>query len=717
MIRYGTISAQRCCGPRRWPAVVVGLCLALSLFAPAGQAQTASSTGARLALETYLEMESVRDPRLAPDGDEIVYVRGWIDPMTDSRKSALWIMGADGARNRYLTEGSSPRWSPSGDRLAFLACGTPGGDRSALDECDEGSHRQIYVRIMSGAGAGTITQITRLTENASNIAWSPDGTRIAFNMLVPRHERWSVDLPRKPEGARWTEEPRVIDRLDYRQDRVGFLPDGFRHIFTVPADGGSPRQITDGAWDDGAPEWSPDGQTIYFSGLRLEDADYHMWESEIYAVDMESREVRQLTDRNGPDRSPKVSPDGRMIAYVGADSTGMTYLVQRLYVMGADGSNPRLIDGGLERTPEDFMWSRRGDGVYFTAESDGTEDLYFATTDGRLRKLSPDGVHMLGLSDFGRDVGVGVMETPYRPGDIVSFSLRDVQPRYLTAVNEDVLGDLSLGELEEIRYQSDDGLPIQGWIIKPPDFDPTRRYPMVLHIHGGPWSMYDVGFSFGFQHWAANDYVVLYTNPRGSTGYGQAFVDEINHAYPGKDYNDLMRGVDELIARGYVNTDNLFVTGGSGGGVLSSWIIGHTDRFAAAAVRYPVIDWLSFVGTTDGPYWLHNFEKYPWEDPSEHLRRSPLMHAGNVKTPTLLMTGVQDLRTPISQTEEYYAALKIQKVPVKMLRFNKEWHGTSSKPSNFMRSQLYMMKWFGEHMTEDMKVSRKDGMLKESTEP
>lgn len=670
----------------------------------------------RLTLETYMDMESAGDPQLAPSGDEIVYVRGWIDPMTDSRSSALWIMGADGSRNRYLNEGSSPRWSPSGDRLAFLACGTPGGDRSALDECGEGSHRQIYVRIMRGAGAGTITQITRLTQNASNIAWSPDGTRIAFNMLVPQRDRWSIDLPKRPEGAKWTDDPRVVDRLDYRQDRVGFLPDGFRHIFTVPAEGGTPRQITDGDWDDGSPEWSPDGGTIYFSGLRLEDADYHIGESEVYAVDVANLEVRQLTSRNGPDSGPTVSPDGRYIAYSGADSTGMTYLVRKLYIMNADGSNPRAIDTGLD-APRDIMWSERGDGVYFTVRHEGRQDLYVANPDGQVRKLSPDGAHVLSLSDVNREMGVGVMETPYRPGDIVSFSLRNVSPRFLTAVNQDVLGDVALGEVEQVDYESDDGLAVQGWVIKPPDFDPTRRYPLVLHIHGGPWSMYDVGFNFGFQHWVANDYVVLYTNPRGSTGYGQAFVDEINHAYPGKDYNDLMRGVDEVIARGYIDTDNLFVTGGSGGGVLSSWIIGHTDRFAAAAVRYPVINWLSFVGTTDGPYWFHNFEQYPWEDPSEHLRRSSLLYAGNVKTPTLLMTGVQDLRTPISQTEEFYAALKIQKVPVKMLRFNREWHGTTSRPSNFLRSQLYMMKWFGEHMTEELKVSRKDGVLKESTEP
>jgi len=671
----------------------------------------ASADTGRLTLDHYMDMEGVRDPKLSPDESQIVYVRSWMDPMTDSHKSALWIMNADGSRNRYLVEGGSPRWSPSGDRLAFLACGTPGGDRSALEECDEGSHRQVYVRIMSGTGAGAVTQVTRVTEDAADIAWSPDGGRIAFRMLVPHEDRWSIDLPKRPEGAEWTPDPRIVDRLNYRADRRGFLPDGYQHLFTVPATGGTPRQITSGEWDDGSPHWSPDGRALYFDGLRLSDADYHVGESEIYAVDVSSGDVRQLTHRNGPDHSPEVSPDGRHIAYVGVDSTHWTFQIQKLYVMDADGSNPRAIEGGLDRTPSDVTWSPGGDGVYFTVGTDGAHDVYLADLDGNVRRVT-EGEHVLSLSDIGKDgTAVGTMSTPHRPGDVVSFRLSSPKPRWLTAVNADVLEGVRLGDVQEIRYHSRDGLPIQGWVVKPPDFDPAKKYPLVLYIHGGPWYMYTVGFDYSFQNLAANDYVVLYVNPRGSTGYGSDFVHGIEHAYPGKDFDDLMAGVDTVLSMGYVNPKDMYVTGCSGGGVLSSWTVGHTDRFAAAVVRCPVIDWLSFVGITDGPYWYHNFEHFPWEDPSEHLRRSPLMYAGHVTTPTLLMTGVKDLRTPIPQTEEFYEALKIQKVPTKMIRMNDEWHGTGSKPSNFMRTQLYLMKWFGEYMTDDVAAGRKDGHL------
>ena len=296
---------------------------------------------------------------------------------------------------------------------------------------------------------------------------------------------------------------------------------------------------------------------------------------------------------------------------------------------------------------------------------------------------------------------VGVRSTAQEPTDVVAFDLKAPRPRRLTNVNDDVLTGKTLGDVDEIWYTSNDGTRIQGWIIKPPQFDPHRRYPLMLSIHGGPHSMYNVGFNFAWQEHAANDYVVLYTNPRGSTGYGSAFGNAIKNAYPGKDFDDLMVGVDSVIRRGYVDSTNMFVYGCSGGGVLTAWTVGHTDRFRAAASMCPVIDWVSFVGTTDGPFWYYNFAKLPWEDPSEHLRRSPLMYVGNVKTPTMLMTGVQDLRTPISQTEEFYQALKLRKVPTMMVRMNGEWHGTSSKPSNFLRTQLFLRSWFEKWGTQD----------------
>jgi len=656
----------------------LGRAIVLTLLV--AQSAAAQESIRTLTLDMYLDWERVSDPRLSPDGRQIVFTRGWVDKVYDRWESSLWIMNADGSKQRKLIDGSSARWSPDGTRIAFIARGEPRGS-------------QIFVRWMDAEGA--VTQITRLDESPSDIAWSPDGKWIAFTMLVPAPERWPIPLPARPEGARWTENPLIITRLDYRQDRVGFTREGYRHIFIVPAEGGTPRQLTSGDWDHNGVEWTPDGKEILFTSLRIPEAEYAWRESEIYAVNVETGAIRQLTTRKGPDRSPVVSPDGRLVAYIGYDWTDDTYVEAKLYIMGIDGSNLRMIAEEMGSAPENVTWAPDGSGVYFNAAMKGTQNLYFASVDGRVRPVTR-GQHVLTVTDIGRNGrAVGVRTAPHEPGDVVAFDLRRPHDiRRLTAVNDDVLAGVTLGEVEEIWYESFDGLRIQGWIVKPPQFDPSKKYPLILSIHGGPHSMYNVGFNFGWQEHAANGYVVLYTNPRGSSGYGSAFGNAIKNAYPGDDFHDLMAGVDAVIAKGYIDEQNMFVYGCSGGGVLTAWIVGHTDRFAAASANCPVTNWLSFVGTTDGPSWYYNFEKFPWEDPSEHLRRSPLMYVGNVKTPTLLMTGENDLRTPISQTEEFYQALKMRKVPTAMIRFKDEWHGTTSRPSNFMRTQLYLRSWF-----------------------
>jgi dipeptidyl aminopeptidase/acylaminoacyl peptidase len=310
------------------------------------------------------------------------------------------------------------------------------------------------------------------------------------------------------------------------------------------------------------------------------------------------------------------------------------------------------------------------------------------------------GEHMLSIGSVARSgVAVGVRSGPHAPPDVVRVDLsRPDDIVQLTSINADLIAGVTLADLEEIWYPSSGGTKVQGWILKPPDFEATKRYPLIMEIHGGPHGMYNVGFNYMFQAFAAKGYLVLYTNPRGSTGYGTAFGNAIERAYPGVDYDDLMAGVDAVVARGYVDERNMFVGGCSGGGVLSSWVIGHTDRFAAAAVRCPVINWISMAGHTDIPLFTYNFFPAPfWEDPKPWLERSSLMHVGKVKTPTLLMTGVLDMRTPMVQTEEYYAALKMRGVETTLLRFEDEYHGTSSKPSNCMRTVLYMLSWYDKH--------------------
>ncbi|MDH5589358.1 MAG: S9 family peptidase [Gemmatimonadota bacterium] len=633
-----------------------------------------------LQLEDYLDIEGVSDPQISPNGTTIVYTRSWIDTRNDSRESSIWIMNADGTRNRFLVDGSSPQWAPDGTRIAYLHRGEPAGT-------------QVFVRWMDWEGA--TTQITRVDHGPSGLRWSPDGTHIAFNMTVEGEPQWRVSLPGRPDGARWTGEPKVVTRADYRQDRVGFNDEGWRHVFVVPAEGGTPRQLTDGEWHHSAAEWTPDGAELLFSANRSDDAELAWRESDVYAVNVASGAIRQLTTRSGIDTNPLPSPDGRLVFYQGDEWNDDTYRNGKFWVMNRDGSGSRLISGDFDRQSNGFQWAPDGSGLYFTVNDAGSRNTYFVSVRGGVRQVT-EGTHLLQVSSISESgVAVGTRSGFHEPGDVVRFSVRSPgRIEQLTHVNDDVLAGVKLGDVEEIWYESVDGFRIQGWIVKPPDFDPGRKYPLMLSIHGGPHSMYTVGFNFAWQEHAANGYVVLYTNPRGSTGYGSAFANAIKNAYPGKDFDDLMNGVDEVIARGYVDEDNMFVYGCSGGGVLTSWTVGHTDRFAAASANCPVTNWLSFVGTTDGIGWYRNFEQFPWEDPSEHLRRSSLMYVGNVTTPTMLMTGENDLRTPMPQTEEFYAALKVRGVPTAMVRFQDEWHGTSSKPSNFMRTQLYLREWF-----------------------
>jgi len=649
--------------------------------------ETASDT--LLTVNHYLDWEQVADPQVSPNGAQIVYTRRWVNKIEDRWDSGLWIVNADRSKNRFLVKGSNARWSPDGTRIAYLADGEPKGT-------------QVFVRWMDAEGA--TSQITRVTETPANVSWSPDGRSLAFTMLVKSETPWKISMPAAPEGAKWTPAPRIVDKLHYRRDRLGYVEQGTTQIFLVSADGGTPRQLTTGEYGTselaGGPnyDWAPDGRTIVFDGLREADFDYRYRESYLYAVDLQSGTTRSLVTKKGGWTNPVVSPDGRTVAFTGHEYGTFSYKADEVWVVGIDGSGLRALTS-YDRDPGNVRWSPDGSGVYFALADQGTSNVYFAGVKGSPRKVT-DGVQMLSLSSIPRDFNaVGIRTDADDPPDVVRFNLKKPQPiTQLTSVNADVLDGIKLGKVEELWYTSTGGTKVEGWIIKPPGFDPAKKYPLIMEIHGGPHGMYNGAFSYQLQNFAANGYVVLYTNPRGSTGYGSTFGNAIERAYPSVDYDDLMAGVDTVVNRGYIDPQRMYVGGCSGGGVLSSWVIGHTTRFAAAAVRCPVIDWMSMAGQTDVPLFTYGFFDAPfWEKPEQWIKQSSLAYVGNVKTPTLLMTGELDLRTPMPQTEEYYAALKMLKVPVMMLRFNGEYHGTSSKPSNFLRTQLYMLSWYQQH--------------------
>src|SRR5438105_3223270 len=441
---------------------------------------------------------------------------------------------------------------------------------------------------------GASSQVTRVTENPADPRWAPDGKSIAFVMLVPDSTAWSISLPKPPEGAKWTPAPRVVDGLHYRQDRVGYMTQGFTHLFVVPADGGTPRALTSGRWNVGARfdglvlgagyDWTPDGRTIVFDGLRDTTWDRQYQVSRIYGLDVASGTIKPLVSRAGFWANPVVSPDGRSVALSGNDSTEHTHRTSDLCVMGIDGSGVRDASSSVERVPGDVHCAADGKGGSFQGGGRGSIHVHYADLAGGVRDV-PQGAQVVSLASLARTlVGVGVAGDAEHAGDVVRMDLRRPGPvTRLTMVNDDVLANKRLAKVEETWYNSTGGTRVQGWIVKPPSFEASKKYPLILEIHGGPFAMYNVAFSYMFQNFAANGYVVLYVNPRGSTGYGDAFSNAIDHNYPGPDYDDLMAGVDAVIGKGYVDTTRMYVSGCSGGGVLSSWVIGHTSRFAAAA--------------------------------------------------------------------------------------------------------------------------------------
>jgi dipeptidyl aminopeptidase/acylaminoacyl peptidase len=649
-----------------------------------------------LDIETFMEMESVGNPDISPDGKNIIFTRTWMDKVNDRSNSNLWIVDIEGKKARELTPGnwrdSSPVWSPDGKKIAFLS--------------DRDGTSQIHVMWLD---TREVAQLTHVENTPGGLAWSPDGDSLAFTMFIPDEKPvLGVKLPRRPKGAKWAEPAIIIDRLSWRSDGRGPLPKGHSHVFVLDAElGGTPRQVTSGDYSHSGPEWSADGQVLYFSAIRKPDAEYLQNDSEIYALDLKSLEITALTDRKGPDQGPRVSPDGKWIAYTGYDDKAYTSHLSSLYLMNSAGGGKKLLAGSLPSSPSNLIWAPDGSGLYYMMAERGEGNLYFVSTAGKTRKVT-EGMHYissLSLSDAGQ--AAAVMSTLHRPGYLSTFNLlKPANFKTLVDVNRDVLDGVKLGEVEELWYKSADGWDIQGWLIKPAEFDPAKKYPLLLYIHGGPWAMYNVAFNWDWQNFAASGYAVLYTNPRGSTGYGQDFVNGIQYSYPGKDFDDLMAGVDAAIAKGFIDKDNLFVCGGSGGGVLTAWIVGHTNRFRAAVSMRPVINWHSFVGTTDGHMWYRQFQKYPWEDPLEYAVRSPLHYVANVTTPTMVMTGEADLRTPISQSEEYYRALKMLKKDTLLVRMPEEYHGWR-RPSHRLLQQLYLMAWFEKYRTDKAPKEKK----------
>lgn len=643
------------------------------------------------------------NPVLSPDGRKLIYERRFFDSMKDVRRSNLWLLDSTSGAARPITTGSvsdgQVAWSPDASRIAYVSS-------------DDGKS-QIFVRWLDGGATARITQLER---GPSNLAWSPDGRQLAYTTFVPSETKPLATLPKAPKGAEWAAPVTVIEHTNFRADGAGYIDPGFTHVFIVAADGGAPRQLTRGDFNVyGTPAWSRDGASVYVSANKDSEGDYDPLESEVYRVALSDGAMSRLTTRAGPDQGPKLSPNGKQLAYLGFDDQGMSYANAHLHVLDLASGTSRVLTDALDVGIDAAEWIDDRS-IAVTYDSRGsTHVAKVVVADGRHSSLVND----LGGTGIGRPYTGGAMSaaggriaytqgTALRPADVAVIG-SDGKPKRLTNLAAGLLEQRTLGRVEEINYPSTfDQRQIQGWIVYPPDFDAAKRYPLLLEIHGGPFAAYGPHFAPETQLYAAQGYVVLYVNPRGSTSYGAEFANLIHQNYPSEDYNDLIDGVDAVIARGSIDTGNLFVTGGSGGGLLTAWIVGKTNRFRAAVVAKPVINWFSHALTADGYnyYWRYWHKGLPWEHPDYYFKHSPISLVGNVKTPTMIITGESDLRTPMAESEQYYQALRLKRVPSALVRIPGASHNIAQRPSQMLAQVLNTAAWFERHRKRDEAVEK-----------
>lgn len=646
------------------------------------------------------QLEYADDPRISPAGQHIVYVRRGMDIMKDRKTSSLWIMKADGTEHRKLTSREvseySPRWSPDGTRVAFISSTESGSE--------------VYIYWLS---SGQIARLTQLDRSPRGLSWSNDGGQLAFSMHVPDKAPSLVRPPKKPKGAKWAEHPRVTTRLKHEADGSGYMEPGYAHLFVLPAVGGTPRQVTSGDFHHkGTPQWTVNNEELLFSANRDDNWEYEFRNKEIYAVNINDGKIRTLTDRNGPDNSPAISPDGKYIAFLGYEDRVQTYQLNQIQVMALDGSSKRIIETGLDRNPSNLKWSANGAGIYFQYDDEGNTKIGYTDLSGKTKKVADN----VGGTVIGRPYGGGAFSmsrsgtivytytTPNAPADIAILPKGKSEVQLLTQLNEDLLAYRNLGGTQELWYKSSvDQRQVQGWIVTPPQFDSSKKYPLLVENHGGPVANYGDRFSAEVQLYAAAGYVVFYPNPRGSTSYGEEFGNLLYNNYPGEDYQDVMDGVAAVIGKGFIDEDNLYVTGGSAGGIMTAWMIGKNNQFKAAAVVKPVMNWVSKTLVADNYYAYANYRYsgQPWENIEDYMKFSPLSLVGNIETPTLVMVGTADLRTPLSEAKQLYHALKIRKIETALVEVPGAYHNISNRPSQLITKVEHVLAWFEKYLKED----------------
>ncbi len=686
---------------------IVLIILSSLLIITSSLAAEKSPPSKRFTAMRVFDMEYATDPQISPNGKQIAYVRHSMDRMNDKDKGQVWLINIDDGIHLPLIDGGSsshsPRWSPDGKSLLFVT------------ETDGKPELRLFY-FQSDRSIG----LAQFISAPSRAVWSPDGKHIAFNMFIKgKNPSFAIPVD-KPDGAKWNDAMKVFDDLTFRFDGAGYLPKGTTQVFTLPIEGGSPRQLTHGDVDMNASTWL-DNDAILVTGNTAKDRDMDFIESEIYAIEMNDLSMTALTSRDGPDGGATVSPNGKYIAYIGYDDKVLSYQQSNLYIMNADGSKQRELAADFSGSIGQIKWQSNSKSIIFSSEDHGFISLYRTDLKGRVSEIFTG----IGGGSIGRPYADGSFSISNhskpkiaymagfsnRPAEVGLTDYKGKKQRILTKLNDDLLPYLDMAKVEEIKIKSShDGREIEAWVAFPPDFKADGSFPMILEIHGGPYAMYGPYFASEMQRYAAEGYVTVWSNPRGSTGYGEDFALEIDREYPGNDYHDLMSVVDEMVARKYVDDKRLFVTGGSGGGILTAWIVTKTNRFAAAASIKPVINWMTMALIGDiAPFVRrHWIREDPWSNPEAFLKYSPIRYVDKVKTPTLMMVGEEDYRTPAWEAEQFYTALKMLGVDTALIRVPSAPHYIASRPSRLIAKTDNIMGWFAKYDPVKKKLDNKE---------